>query len=206
MRYDHKVAMVLIFANMSISTGVVFADDKLKGAYALAGAQTCLVAPSGFAQDSKGNPTIPNGNNSFSVANNFQARVTFNGDGTGSITGTFVTVLPPQPDSRAALKASVSAAAGTFSYAFTHTPVANNSFNTTLTPGTYQGVINYGPRAGQQFTIDPPYHRVFQVSNDQKYGTVATTTPDVEHITYSDPSHTSQARICFNSGSLVRLD
>jgi hypothetical protein len=36
---------------------------------------------------------------------------------------------------------------------------------------------------------------VFQVSNDQTHGTVAITTPDVEHITYSDPSHTTQARI-----------
>jgi len=31
MRYNYKIAMVLIFAIMSISTGVAFADDKLKG-------------------------------------------------------------------------------------------------------------------------------------------------------------------------------
>jgi hypothetical protein len=30
MRYDYKIAMVLIFANMLISTGLAFADDKLK--------------------------------------------------------------------------------------------------------------------------------------------------------------------------------
>jgi hypothetical protein len=202
MRYNYKIAMVLIFAIMSIATGVAFADDKLKGHYAVAGTQMCLIAPSGFANDSKGNPTIANGNDSFASANNFQGRFTFNGDGTGSVSGTFVTIPPPAPDSRN-LKAVVSA--GSFSYSFTHTPVANNSFNTTMTPGTYQGMINSGPRAGQQFTIDSS-HRVFQVSNDQTHGTVATTTPDVEHITFSDPSHTSQARICFVSGSLVRLD
>jgi hypothetical protein len=202
MRYNYKIAVVLIFAIMSIATGVAFADDKLKGHYAVAGAQTCLTAPSGFANDGKGNPTIANGNDSVASANNFEGRYTFNGDGTGSISGTFVSILPPAPDSRN-LKAVVGA--GTFSYSLTYTPVANNSFNITMAPGTYQGMINSGPRAGQQFTIDSA-HRVFQVSNDQTHGTVATTTPDVEHITYSDPSHTSQARICFVSGSLVRLD
>ena len=30
------------------------------------------------------------------------------------------------------------------------------------------------------------FHRVFQLSNDQKYGTVATTTPEVEHISWSE--------------------
>jgi len=162
----------------------------------------CLIAPSGFANDSKGNPTIANGNDSVASANNFQGRFTFNGDGTGSVSGTFMSILPPAPDSRN-LKAVVGA--GTFSYSFTLTPAANNSFSTTMTPGTYQGTINSGPRAGQQFTIDSG-HRVFQVSNDQTRGTVATTTPDIEHITYSDSSHTTQARICFVSGSLVRLD
>jgi hypothetical protein len=201
MRYNYKIAMVLIFAIMSIATGVAFADDKLKGHYAVAGTQMCLTAPSGFANDSKGNPTIANGNDSVASANNFQSRYTFNGDGTGSISGTFVTIVPPAPDNN--LKAVVSE--GTFSYSISYTPVANNSFNVTMAPGTYQGMINSGPRAGQQFTIDSG-HRVFQVSNDQTHGTVATTTPDVEHITFSDPSHTSLARICFVSGSLVRLD
>jgi hypothetical protein len=201
MRYDYKIAMILFFAITSSSTGVAFADDKLKGPYAVAGTQMCLTAPSGFVNDSKGNPTIANGNDSLATVNNFQGRFSFNGDGTGSVTGTFVTIVPLPPDSRAALKATASA--GTFSYSFTHTPVANNSFNSTLKPGTYQGMINYGPRAGQQFTVDP-INRVYQVANDQRSGTVATTTPDVEHITFSD--HTSQARICFVSGSLVRLD
>ena len=77
--------------------------------------------------------------------------------------------------------------------------------NSTLKPGTYQGMINYGPRAGQQFTVDAS-NRMYQVSNDQKHITVATATPDVEHITYSDPFQTSLARICFVSGSLVPLD
>ena len=49
MRYNYKFAVVLVFAIMSISTGVAFADDKLKGTYAVAGISACLNAPSGFA-------------------------------------------------------------------------------------------------------------------------------------------------------------
>lgn len=65
MRYNYKIAVVLVFAIMSISTGVAFADEKLKGTYGVAGISTCLNAPSGFANDSKGNPAIANGSDSF---------------------------------------------------------------------------------------------------------------------------------------------
>src|ERR1700752_2033651 len=113
MRYDYKIAMVLIVAIVSISTRVAFADDnfRLKGHYAVAGTQMCLVAPSGFANDSKGNPTIANGNDSYVIPSNFEARLTFNGDGTGTASGTFV-IMPPPPPAKAAV------GAGIFSYSF----------------------------------------------------------------------------------------
>jgi hypothetical protein len=48
---------------------------------------------------------------------------------------------------------------------------------------------------------------VFQLSNDQKYGTVAATTPEVERISWSQGSETKTlARICYVAGSLARLD
>ena len=97
MRHDYKIVMVLFFANISISTGVAFADDKLKATYAVAGTSMCLVAPSGFANDSKGNPTIANGDDSAWFWGNFEARLTFNGDGTGTASGTFMSMPPPPP-------------------------------------------------------------------------------------------------------------
>ncbi|MGV7217436.1 hypothetical protein [Bradyrhizobium sp. UFLA05-112] len=73
MRHDYKIAMVLIFANMSVSA---FAGDNLKGTYAVAGTSTCLAAPSGFANDSEGNPTIANGTDSaWKSATRCQVRV-----------------------------------------------------------------------------------------------------------------------------------
>jgi len=199
MRHDCKIAMVLFFANISISTGVAFADDKLKGTYAVAGTQACLAAPSGFADDSKGNPAIANGNDSSVSVGSFQTRFTFNGDETGTASGTFV-VMPPPPPAKGAV------GAGTFSFSFTHTAVANNSFTLAVTPRTYEGSVNYGPAAGLQFTIDT-YHRVFHLSNDQKYGTMTITTPEVEHVIWWEGSQTkSLARICYTAGSVARLD
>ncbi|MGY8685960.1 hypothetical protein Q2941_50980 [Bradyrhizobium sp. UFLA05-153] len=200
MRHGYKIAMVLIFANMAVSTGAAFAGDNLKGTYAVAGTSTCLSAPSGFANDSKGNPTIANGTDSAWYSGYFQARLTFNGDGTGTTSGTWGNMPPPPP-----AKAAVSA--GTFSYSFTHTPLVNNSFTTNPTPGTYKATTNYGPVAGRQVSIDASYHRVFQLSNDQKYGTVATTTPEPEHLSWSEGSETKTlVRICYIAGNLVRLD
>jgi hypothetical protein len=191
--------MVLFFANISISTGVAFADDKLKGTYAVAGTQACLAAPSGFQADTKGNPAIALGDDSSVSVSSFQTRFTFNGDETGTASGTFVGMPPPPP-------AKAAVGAGTFSYSFTHTPVANNSLTLAVTPGTYKGAVNYGLVAGLQFTIDT-YHRVFHLSNDQKFGTMSITTPEVEHLMWSEGSQTkSLARICYTVGSVARLD
>ena len=86
-------------------------------------------------------------------------------------------------------------------------PVANNSFVTLPTPGTFKGTVDYGPSAGLQFAIEDSYHRVFQLSNDQKSGTVATSKPEVEHLTYTQESKTiTLPRICFVAGSMARLD
>ena len=48
-----------------VTTVAAFAAEYPKGTYAASGMRMCLVAPSGFSNDSKGYPTIPNGNNSF---------------------------------------------------------------------------------------------------------------------------------------------
>jgi hypothetical protein len=196
----YKIAVGLVFAFMSISTGAAFADDKPKGTYAVTGTQMCLVAPSGFANDSKGNATIANGDDSFASPTNFQGRLTFNGDGTGTASGTWMSMPPPPP-------AKAAVGAGTFAYSFTHTPVANNSFTTVPTRGTYKVMVNFGPSAGRQYAIDDSFHRSFQLSNDQKSGTVATSGPEVEHLSWSEGSETkSLARICYVAGSLARLD
>jgi hypothetical protein len=192
-----------VFAVTLAPTGTAVAAEQLKGTYAFVGTQICLTAPSGFANDGKGNPTIANGNDSFMTANNAQGLVTYNGDGTGKGTGTFVSANPPSPDSRTAAKAAMSA--GTFSYSFDYIPISDNSFSVTYVPGTYRGTFSYGPSAGQQFSIDTA-NRTLLVSTDRKYISNANTTPYVEHITFSGSAQNSLARSCFWAGTQLRMD
>jgi hypothetical protein len=178
-----------------ICADVAGAEDSLKGTYMQVGTQICLGAPDGFKNDSKGSPAIPNGPSVLSLINN-QGQATYNGDGTGKATGTYLTTTaPPAP--------GASVAGGTYSYSFTYAPLSDGSYSVTFTPGTYKGAIEFGPATGKQFTIDVGY-RTIQVSNDSKRITVKVATPYVEKIAYSGTP--VQQRICSFSGSHLRID
>jgi hypothetical protein len=163
----------------------------------------CLTAPSGFSNDSKGNPTIPNGNNSFFSSNTFQAQFAFNGDGTGKVTGTYTSINPPPPDSRSAPKPSMGG--GMFSYEFTTTSILDQHFSTTSKPDTNRGTVDFGPAAGQQYTIDV-VNRGFVISLDRKSIAGAVDTPTVETITYSGSPNVHMPRSCMLTSSLTRMD
>src|SRR5215472_16158596 len=97
----------------AVSVGAVAADYP-KGTYFGSGTGMCLVAPSGFSNDSKGNPVIPNGSNSFYTSATFQFVTVFDGDGAGRATGAYTGITPPPPDSRSVPKPAVNG--GTFAY------------------------------------------------------------------------------------------
>lgn len=187
-----------IIAITSISAGVAAADDKLKGTYSFVGTQVCLSAPEGFKADSKGNLTIPIGDPSVSVLSS-EGLVTYNGDGTGKGTGTFVTTVPPPNPFGAAITA------GRVSYSFTYTPVSNHESRVTFTPGTYQGTLDAGPSAGQQFAIDVG-SRLLRISSDRKRITTGIATPYVEKITFSGSPQKPVPRVCSWAGSQSLLD
>jgi len=161
----------------------------------------CPTAPSGFANDSKGNPTIPNGNNSFFSANTLQGVITYNGDGTGLFTGVYTSINPPPPDSRPVPKPSIGG--GTFSYEFTSTPIVDHRFSISAKPELANGSIGFGPIAGQQFSLDV-YHRDFIVSDDQKTMAMTVVIPYVETATYSGSSNVHTTRSCMVTGNLNR--
>lgn len=189
--------LCLIVAATTIWTGVAAAEDSLKGTYSFVGTLACLVAPDGFKNDSTGNPVIPNGASSFNV-NNAAGQITYNGNGTGKAAGrSFTTTAPPAPGS--------AASAGPFSYSFTYAPSSNGAYMLTFDPGTYKGAFDFGPIAGQQFTIDVGY-RAIQVSNDQKQITSWAPKPYVEKITYSGSPQNPISRICSWSGTQIRID
>ena len=181
----------------STAAGAAAAADNLKGTYALVGAQSCLVAPAGFKQDSAGNFTIPIGETNLSQLTT-EGQVIYHGDGTGEARQTFVTIVPPPNPWGAAVSA------GTVSYQFTYTPEGDHAYRMAIKPGTFQGMLNAGPNAGKQFSIEGE-SRLFRASDDGKKITVAIDKPYVQKITLSGESQSVQ-RICTSISNQSLVD
>ena len=150
-----------------------------------------------FKQDSKGNFTIPIGDTNLSQLTT-EGRVMYHGDGTGEARQTFVTIVPPPNPFGAAVSA------GTVSYAFTYAPEGDHAYRMTVKPGTFQGMLDAGPNAGQQFSIEGE-SRLFRVSDDRKKIAVAIDKPYVQKITFSG-SPTPVPRICTSISNQSLLD
>jgi hypothetical protein len=163
--------------------------------------ETCLYAPSGFTNDSKGNPTIANENNGFLWTLTFHWIVTFDGAGMGQFTGIFTGIHPPENDT--SHKPSMSG--GTFSYDFTTTEITDHRFSITSKPGTPKGSIEYGPGAGQTYTVDTVLLSHL-ISSDGR--TTMTTIPKsyVETIIASGSPDTRRTRSCIMEGTENRMD
>jgi hypothetical protein len=181
----------------SSAAGLAAGADNIKGTYALAGVQVCLVAPAGFKQDSRGNFTIPIGETNLSQLTT-EGRVIYNGDGTGEARQTFVTIVPPPKPYGAAVSA------GTMSYDFTYVPEGDHEYRMTLKPGTFEGVLNAGPNAGQQFSIEGD-SRLFRASDDLKKITVAIDKPYIQKISFSGMSEPVQ-RVCTSISNQTLVD
>ena len=181
----------------STAASAAVAADTLKGTYSLVGAQVCLVAPAGFKQDSNGNFTIPIGETNLSQLTT-EGQVIYHGDGTGEAKQTFVTIVPPPNPWGAAVSA------GTISYSFTYTPEGDHAYRMAVKPGTFQGMLNAGPNAGKQFSIEGE-SRLFRVSDDGKKITAAIDKPYVQKITTSGDSQ-AVPRICTSISNQSLVD
>ena len=181
----------------STAAGAAAAADNIKGTYSLVGTQICLVAPGGFKQDPKGNFTIPIGETNLSQLT-AEGQVIYHGDGTGEARTTFVTIVPPPNPYGAAVSA------GTVSYSFTYTPEGDHAYRMALKPGTFQGMLNAGPNAGKQFSIEGE-SRLFRVSDDGKKITVAIDKPYIQKITLAGDSQ-PVPRICTSISNQSLVD
>jgi hypothetical protein len=182
LRSQEKPMRVALFCSTvalaSISAGAASAADNLRGTYYLVGTQLCLVASAGgFKQDRNGNFTIPIGETNHSQLTT-EGRVIYHGDGTGEARQNFVTIVPPPNPNGAAVSA------GTISYSFTYTPEGDHEYRMAIKPGSFQGVLNAGPNAGQQFSIQGD-SRLFRVSDDGKRIAAAIDKPFVQKISFS---------------------
>lgn len=181
------ILCVAFGATLSAVAPASAAENNLKGTYYLVGTQVCLVAPAGFKQDSKGNYTIPIGETNYSQLTT-EGLVIYRGDGTGEAKQTFVTIVPP-PNAY-----GTAVSAGTISYSFTYKREGEHSYRMAVTPGSFQGLLNAGPNAGQKFSIEGD-SRLFRVSEDGSRLAAAIDKPYLQKISFEGWSE-PVSRVC----------
>ena len=169
-------------------------NQLIHGDYVFTGEATCIVAlPPGF------NPNLTPRDGRYTLSFSVQGVRTFNGDGTGALTGRSVSVT--HADTPVTLGG---ASSSDFQASFTYNVAPDRTFTTVLS-GPLTGTILTGTRAGQTFTITNFPLLTGLISQDHKSLTLASEEPIVEVITYSGGPNPTEYRICHRSRALFRL-
>ena len=199
-----------IAASVLICTSAVAGGgSKLKGDYGFAGASHCITSSVGFNASHEAlcgdthqpisfqpNPSNPRNTcpGVFALTSSVEGIRTFNGNGTGTVHGRNVSLTVP-PNT-----ASLGASSDDFSFSFTYSVDDDGSFTSEVVPGSYQGQILSGGRAGQTYTIDK-LNVEGLISNDKKSLVIATVEPTVEKQQFSNGD--VRYRICHRSRALI---
>jgi len=167
------------------------APPKLKGTYGFTGTAACLstAAPGpGF------NPNLTPTDGSFGQSFTSEGIRTFNGDGTGTVSGSSMGITIPAN--------THSAGSDDFSFSFAYTVNGDGTWTSDVL-GLETGTIKTGPRAGQTFTISNSPKSTGIISNNGSTLTLATLDPTVEVVTFSNGD--VHKRICHRSRVFIRL-
>jgi hypothetical protein len=199
-------------------------SPNLQGAYAFTGTAACLVAPGSGLAPAPGNTTpFANANfngylqpiyptNAFSHSFSVEGIRTFNGDGTGTVTGTSLGItVRPTPAAPGYPAFPPSADTTNFSFKFTYTINHDGGWTATMVPGSYNEIFVAGPRStenpanvnNQTATIDAIPPMTGLISQDGQTLIVAHTAAVVETATYSNGD--VWPRICHRSRVLISL-
>jgi hypothetical protein len=200
------------------------ASPSLNGSYAFTGTLACLTAPGsvpgttplpnptpGVALPNSGfnaslQPIVPE--TAFSHSNSILGIRTFNGDGTGTVSASEVSIVPrPTPGPTGFPHFPPSADSATINYSFTYSFNADGSFTTSLVPNSFKGTFTSGPRfnpnpppASQTFSVTLPDLIGIPSSNSATI-VLSTLVPAVEVVTFSNGD--VWPRICHRSRVLI---
>jgi hypothetical protein len=203
-----KRAVVLSISAAAVMVWAVIAaadSPKLKGSYGVTGTANCIQTAADDMFDPNDFTTPMVGSvESFAA----EGTRTFNGDGTGTVTGSTVGVefFP--------FDMSGGATASTFTYTFHYSVNGDGTWTSTMDANSYVGTVTAGPRAGQSYTIDaiPPF--TGQISQNGMTLTAAMISdptnpqPSTETVTFIPGGHHHGAtvtRICHRSRVLINL-
>src|SRR5262249_22618559 len=189
-----RVVMLSVsFAAMSFAASAAADTPVLSGKYAFTGSASCIVSADGFARNFTAGTV--HAVTSFAVEGIRTFIPTGPGTGIGTVRGRSMGVefFPATTGG--------SASADKFTFSFTYTVNANGVWTSDVTAAGVSGIITAGPRSGQTFTITDFPTVTGLLSKDAEDLTVATLTPKVETITYSNGNVVH--RICERSRVLV---
>jgi hypothetical protein len=164
-------------------------SPQLKGVYGFTGNDNCIATPNGFISSDL--TAIPPAHIEPGAVG---GTLTFNGDGTGTATGSTTGIHFGPTLSWAD--------AATFSFSFTYTVNGDGTF-TGIASTPLTGTGTAGPTTGQPYSITNVPSFEGQISQSASTLTVATLTPTVETVTVSGIFvHQS---ICHSSRVLIKL-
>ena len=190
------------------------------GAYGFTRTGNCLVAPGSSTSAPMPGNTTPNPNAGFNsslqpidtqdgtvfgVSASVEGIRTFNGDGTGTVTGTAFSTTVETPAPPLFPHFPPNASSDNFTFQFTYVVNSDGSWTSDMVPGTYKGTFVTGPRSAshQTYTIDklPTISGLMAVNGMTL--TAAHLTPTVETHTYSNGD--VEIMICHRSRVFIRL-
>lgn len=227
-RFDLGSGVIVLGLLAGVSTASAdFDGPRLKGSFGFTGTGECLTAP-GHAGDPNG-PPVPNPTPGVALPNSgftpnlrpkdaapgspTQAFATsfavegirkFNGDGTGTVKGTVVSVTPrPDPGPGGFPHFPPAAGSADFSFSFTYTVNPDRTWTASMVPGSYLETHLTGPRAGQTSTVDALPPVTGMISQDGKTLIAAHVTTAVETHTFSNGDVDPQ--ICHRSRVFIKL-
>jgi hypothetical protein len=160
-------------------------NQLLRGEYAFTGEGVCLTSPGGFTANFS--PIGPSFVNSFSV----QGIRTFNGDGTGTVSGRTVSVGHQGP-----------ANARDFAADFTYTVAPDRSF--TVDQGLVTSTLVAGPGTVHSVATDVKFSG--RISQDLKTLVLSTKEPNVETVSFTPPGGQPVVhRICHRARVAIKI-
>ena len=192
MQYINKMTIsaavlstAVVFGVFAIAVQPSLAEQpKVVGTYAFTGAGGCLQSASGF--NANLTPVDPTGN--VALTQTVEGTVTFNSDGTGTRSGTSMTIVEPPAT-------SPSVNVSTFAGAFTFTVDGDGTIHFQTSTST-TGTFLQGPRTGQTFSVDEIELSGHAGKNGDTI-VLATTVAGVETISFSNGD--SAERVCNRS-------
>jgi hypothetical protein len=212
-----RLSLSIAAASLAFAGGAVLAKEShhdfnrlLKGDYAFSGEATCLVSLTGFNADLT--PAGPPAPFPFLTSFSIEGVRTFNGDGTGTLSGRVVSLRHPSAIPSATLAPYTplfnrgGASASDISATFTYTVAPDRTF--TIETLTLQGDNVAGTAPGPTFTVANFPTAVGLIGRDHESLTLAHTLPTVETQTFYDASNApvqTQYRICHRSRILLEM-